>query len=71
MVGKVDLALAAVRASTAMTRHIAMLKPMLGQRLLAELVGNDSADPIDQVRQIIAEIELVRVISAAMSARAV
>ena len=43
-----------------MTRHIAMLKPCSRQRLAAELLGNDGADPVDEIRQIIVEIELGR-----------
>ena len=57
-IGEVDLALAAVAASTAMHAPHRDAQPVLGQRLLAELLGDDGADPVDQIGQVIAEIEL-------------
>jgi hypothetical protein len=35
-------------------------EPVRRQRLLAELLGDDGADPVDQIGQIVAEIELGR-----------
>jgi hypothetical protein len=35
---------------------------MARQRILAELLGDDSADAVDEVGQVIAEIELGRVL---------
>ena len=47
-------------ASTAMHPPHGDAKPMRRQRFRAELVGDDGADPVDQIGQVIAEIDLRR-----------
>jgi hypothetical protein len=39
------------------------------ERLAAELFGNDAADPVDEIGQIIAEIELGRALHGAVGPR--
>ena len=57
-IGEIDLALAAIARQN---RHHAPhrdAQAMTRQRLGAELLGDDGADPVDQIGQVIAEIEL-------------